>query len=318
MINRRIIRTKVLQVLYAFYSTPDRSINKSEKELFFSFQKSYDLYHYIMQLSLDIANHAVEVIERRKNKHFPTAEDLNPNLRFVNNRLFALLRQNSDLGSQLEQSKLTWREEPELIASLYKQLETSSFYKDYMAKENVTFADDRKVVERLLTDIILPSEDLEETLEEQSVYWNDDLSFVGSMIIRTWNKNLKETSDANTSLMPMFKDEEDRKFATDLYRKVVLNHDELKEIVQKYTKNWDVDRLALIDMLIMEMAICEFVHFTSIPTKVTLNEYIELSKYYSTQKSKTFINGVLDKILKTMKETGEIKKAGRGLIGENA
>ncbi|MFV0522289.1 MAG: transcription antitermination factor NusB [Mangrovibacterium sp.] len=318
MINRRIIRTKVLQMLYAFYCTPDRSINKSEKELFFSFQKSYDLYHYLMQLIIDVAGHGVEVIERRKNKHFPTEEDLNPNLRFVNNRVIGLLRQNSELAAQLESSKLNWREEPELVASFFKQLEVSQFYKDYMSKEKVNFNDDRKVVERLLTDIILPSESLEELLEEQSVYWNDDLSFIGSMIIRTINKSIKEDSNANTPLMPMFKDAEDKQFATDLYRRVILNQTDLKNTVQKYTKNWDVDRLALIDMLIMEMAICEFIHFTSIPTKVTLNEYIELSKYYSTQKSKTFINGILDKILKTMKESGEIKKAGRGLIGENA
>ncbi len=270
-----------------------------------------------MLLLVDIANHGVELIERRKNKHFPTEEDLNPNLRFVNNKVIALLRQNSDLAIQLETSKLNWREVPEMVASFFKQLEASSFYKEYMAKESVTFSDDRKIIERLLTDIILPSEDLEEFLEEQSVYWNDDLSYVGSMIIRTINKNFNENSNANTSLMPIFKDAEDKQFATDLYRRVVLNHEDLKKIVQQYTKNWDVDRLALIDMLIMEMAICEFVHFTSIPTKVTINECIELSKYYSTQKSRTFINGVLDNILKTMKETGEIKKAGRGLIGEN-
>ncbi|MFV0555190.1 MAG: transcription antitermination factor NusB [Mangrovibacterium sp.] len=317
MINRRIIRTKVLQVLYAHYCTPDSSINKSEKELFFSFQKSFDLYHHIMQLPIDIANHAVEIIERRKSKHFPTEEDLNPNLRFINNRLVSMLRQNSDLAKQLEESKLSWREHPELISSFYKQLEASQFYNLYMTKEKATFADDCKVVERLFTDIILPSEDLEDVLEEQSVYWNDDLSFVGSMVIRTFDKNFSEKSNANTSLMPMFKDEEDKKFATDLYRRVVKNHEELKKIVQQYTKNWDVERLALLDRLALEMAICEFLYFPSVPTKVTLNEYIDLTKYYSTQKSKTFINGVLDNILKTMKKSGEIKKTGRGLIGEN-
>ncbi|MFV0290597.1 MAG: transcription antitermination factor NusB [Mangrovibacterium sp.] len=317
MINRRIIRTKVLQVLYAFYCTPDHSINKSEKELLFSFQKSYDLYHYIMQLLIEVANHGVELIERRKAKHFPTAEDLNPNLRFVNNRIISLLRQNSELASRLDESKLSWKEEPELINAIFKQLEASTFFIEYMSKNQVSFNDDCKIIERLLTDIILPSERLDEILEEQSVYWNDDLSFIGSMIIRTISKDLTESSNANTTLMPMFKDADDKQFAIDLYRRVVINQDELKKIVQKYTKNWDVDRLALIDMLIMEMAICEFLHFTSIPTKVTMNEYIELSKYYSTQKSKTFINGVLDNILKTMKDAGEIKKAGRGLIGEN-
>lgn len=317
MINRRIIRAKVLQVLYAYHCTPDHSINKSEKELLFSFQKSYDLYHYILQLLVDLAGHGIELIERRKNKHFPTAEDLNPNLRFGNNRIIALLRQNSDLAAQLEISKLSWREDPELLAKLFKQLESTSFYKEYMNLTETSFSEDRKFIGQLLSEVILPSEDLEEMLEEQSVYWNDDLNFVGSMINRTIDKNLNTTSDANTSLMPMFKTEEDKKFAIDLYRKVVLNEENLKKTVQEYTKNWDVDRLAIIDTLIMEMAICEFMHFPSIPTKVTLNEYIDLSKYYSTQKSKTFINGILDSVLKTMKESGEIKKSGRGLIGEN-
>ncbi len=314
MINRRIIRTKVLQVLYAFQSNEEKSIAKAEKELLFSFQKTHDLYHYVLQLVVDISNHALEVIERRKNKHFPTSSDLNPKLSFVNNQVISLLRQNSALAIAQATSKLSWSNEPELIASLYKELEANDFYLEYMAKESVTFNDDKRLIEVILSEIILQSESLEAILEEQSVYWNDDLDYVVNMLMRTISKNFKTKSDANTSLMPMFRDIDDREFAINIFRKTLVHDDELKKIVQQYTKNWDIERLAIIDTLLMKMAICELLYFPSIPTKVTLNEYIEIAKHYSTQKSKTFINGILDKVLKSLTEEDRIKKVGRGLI----
>ncbi|KOH45153.1 transcription antitermination factor NusB [Sunxiuqinia dokdonensis] len=316
MISRRIIRIKVLQVLYAFYSTPDKSINNTEKELFFSIQKTYDLYHYLLDLVIEISKHAESVIELRKKKHFPTEEDLNPNTRFIRNQLIAQLQTNESLTKYLAQSKLSWVNEPELIRKLYTEVLASDFYKSYMEAAQHTYQDDRKFVEQLMAEVILQSEDLAIILEEQSIYWNDDLDFVVSMILKTLKK-FKEYTRENQTLLPMFKDEEDRQFSKDLYRKVVLNHDELKGIVTKYTVNWDVERIAFIDELILEMAIAEFLYFPSIPTKVTLNEYIELSKYYSTKKSRNFINGILDKALKALKTENKILKAGRGLIGED-
>lgn len=316
MISRRIIRIKVLQVLYAFYSTPDKSINNTEKELFFSIQKTYDLYHYLLDLVIEISKHAESVIELRKKKHFPTEEDLNPNTRFIRNQLIAQLQTNESLTKYLAQSKLSWVNEPELIRKLYTEVLASDFYKSYMESAQHTYQDDRKFVEQLMAEVILQSEDLAIILEEQSIYWNDDLDFVVSMILKTLKK-FKEYTRENQTLLPMFKDEEDRQFSKDLYRKVVLNHDELKGIVTKYTVNWDVERIAFIDELILEMAIAEFLYFPSIPTKVTLNEYIELSKYYSTKKSRNFINGILDKALKALKTENKILKAGRGLIGED-
>ena len=315
MISRRIIRIKVLQVLYAFYTSPEKSINNTEKELFFSIQKTYDLYHYLFQLAVEIANHANSVIELRKKKHFPTAEDLNPNTRFVKNQLLYQLSNNNDLNKYLEQSKLSWQNEPELIRKLYNSLLESDFYATYMSAPENCYADDKKLVEQLFGEIILQSEDLSSLLEEQSIYWNDDLDFVISMIIKTIKK-FKEYSREDLSLMPMFKDEEDRDFAKNLYRKSAVNHSELRKIVEEHTVNWDVERIAFIDNLILELAISEFLYFPSIPTKVTLNEYIELSKYYSTQKSRNFINGILDKALKALKKDNQVAKAGRGLIGE--
>lgn len=258
MISRRIIRIKVLQVLYAYYTSPDKSINLTEKELFFSIQKTYDLYHYILQLPVEIANHAHTLIELRRKKHFPTEEDLNPNLRFVNNQVICQLRSNKSLNNYLNQSKMSWRDEPELVRRLYNTLLETDFYAEYMsATEQPGYADDRKLLELLFGEVILQSDDLNLLLEEKSIYWNDDLDFVTSMIIKTLKK-FKEFSDSSQALLPFFKDDEDREFAKNLFRKSILNHQEIKKIVEQHTVNWDVERIAFIDNMILELAIVEF------------------------------------------------------------
>ena len=315
MISRRIIRIKVLQILYAFYTSPDKSINNTEKELFFSLQKTFDLYHYLLLLPAEIVKYAESRIELRKNKHFPTEEDLNPNRRLVDNQLIAQLRDNEALNKYQGKSKISWVNDEQLVQKLYNELVEQDFFLAYMNAPENSYNADRKFVEDFFTNIVLPSEDMDSHLEEQSIYWNDDLDFVISMILKTIKK-FKETSTPGLALMPMFKDDEDEQFAKDLYRKAVLNHEENYKIVQGHTVNWEVERIAFMDILILEMAITEFLYFPSIPTKVSLNEYIELSKYYSTEKSRNFINGILDKTLKDLKKEDKILKAGRGLIGE--
>ncbi len=315
MISRRIIRIKVLQILYAFFTTPDTSINNTEKELFFSLQKTFDLYHYLMALVIEIEKFAEDRIEMGKKKHRPTNADLNPNIRFINNRLIGQLKSNISLTKYLESSKLSWADQEDLVRKLYLSLLDQDFYKEYMDAAQNGYADDRKLVEDIFKYLILYSEDIESLLEEQSIYWNDDLDFVVSMILKTFKK-FKEFSDERQALLPMFKDDEDRQFAKDLYRKVVLNHKENETLIKQHTVNWDIERIAFIDNLILELALTEFLYFPSIPTKVSMNEYIELSKYYSTEKSRNFINGILDKALKDLKKTDKILKAGRGLIGE--
>lgn len=315
MISRRIIRSKVLQILYAFFTSPEKSINTTEKELHFSINKTYDLYHYMLALPSMVVKHAEDVIERRKNKHFPTEEDLNPNRRFVDNRMIKKLKENEALLRYLEKNKISWVNEPDLIKKLYQIMIDQDFFQSYMYGKEDSFAEDKRFLEEFYKRIILESEDIEYHLEEQSIYWNDDLDFVISMILKTL-KRFKEHSSEMLALMPKFKDDEDEKFAKDLYRKSIVNHDENYEIVKSHTVNWDVERIAFMDTLILEMAITEFLYFPSIPTKVSLNEYIELSKYYSTEKSRNFINGILDKTLKDLKKENKILKAGRGLIGE--
>lgn len=315
MISRRIIRIKVLQILYAFFTSPETSINNTEKELFFSLHKTYDLYHYLMALVIEIEKFAEDRIDLGLKKHRPSSADLAPNTRFVNNLLIYQLKTNISLTKYLESAKLSWVNEDELIRKLYLSLTEQDFYKEYMAAEQNSYADDRKLVEDIFKYLILDNEDIESLLEEQSIYWNDDLDFVVSMILKTFKK-FKEFSDDHQALLPMYKDEEDRQFAKDLYRKVVLNHSDNVLLIKQHTVNWDIERIAFIDNLILELALSEFLYFPSIPTKVTMNEYIELSKYYSTEKSRNFINGILDKALKDLKKANKILKAGRGLIGE--
>ncbi len=315
MISRRIIRIKVMQSLYAFHSSPDQTINLAEKELFYSINKSYDLYHLLLQMLVEIRNYALNRIELNKMKKIPTREDLNPNMRLVNNQILVKLSENSSLNSYLEKSKLTWINYPELVKKLYNQFIESEQYKNYMSATDSTILEDRQIIEFFLTDILAVEDDLYQILEELSIYWNDDVEFVVGMIIKTISKFKPSTTDSK-GLMPLFKDEEDRDFAKNLFRKAVINAEEHREIIKKHLRNWDLERVAFIDVLIMELALCEFIYFPSIPTKVSLNEYIDLARYYSTSKSQTFINGIMDKILKSLKEEGKISKTGRGLIGE--
>lgn len=305
-----------MQSLYAFHSSPDQTINLAEKELFFSINKSYDLYHLLLQLLVEIQDFAINRIELNKLKNLPTEEDLNPNFRFFKNEILVKLSENLALKDYLAKNKLSWIDHPELIKKLYTELIESEMYASYMSAEENSIEKDRELIEYFLTNILGTSEDFYQILEEQSIYWNDDVEFVVGMIIKTIKK-IKISTPEFKSLMPLFKDEEDREFTKQLFRKATLNSQEHREIIKKHLRNWDLERVAFIDVLIMEMALCEFLYFPSIPTKVSLNEYIDLARFYSTSKSQTFINGILDKILKSLKDEGKISKIGRGLIGEN-
>lgn len=315
MISRRIIRIKAMQSLYAFHTLPEQSINLAEKELFFSINKSYELYHLLLQLLLEIRDFSLNRIEVNRNKKILLHEDLNPNLKFVKNEILIKLSENEALKSFLDKSKLSWINTPEFIRKIYNEFTATEEYCQYMAGGLNNFSEDRKLVEFLLAQVIAVSEDLEQLLEEQSIYWNDDLEFVVSMIHKTIKK-IKPGSSENMPLLPLFKDDEDLQFTKNLFRKAVLNSEEHREIIKKHLRNWDLERVAFIDVIIMELAVTEFIYFPSVPIKVSLNEYIDIAKFYSTEKSKTFINGILDKIVKDLKEEGKIIKAGRGLIGE--
>ena len=316
MISRRQLRIKALQSLYAYYKTGRDDMSRSEKELHFNIEKAYELYYYLLLLVIDVILYAESRIEIARNKHITTQEDLHPNTRFIDNGLVAQLRNNDRLLRFVDQHKLNWSNNPELVKEIYTKVVDSEAYGAYMSANESGYAEDKKMITQVYTHVIFPSELLASILEEQSIYWNDDLEFITSMIVKTFKK-FKEGDRSGQSLMELYKNEEDRDYVVELFRQTIVHRDEYVEYVEQNTRNWDLERIAFMDILIMQMAIAELITFPSIPTKVTLNEYLEISKFYSTSKSSVFINGVLDKVVMQLKEEKKIQKKGRGLIGEN-
>jgi transcription antitermination protein NusB len=315
MISRRILRIKIIQLLYAFFQSDEGSANKSEKELFFSIQKTYDLYHYLLLLILDIADYANSRIEIALQKRIPTREDLNPNTKFVENLIISQIRTNRQLNQYLAHTKMSWVNHPELIKKLHNRIRMAPFFKEYMENPERSYEEDKKTIMEIFNSEIINAEPLYQTLEEQSIYWNDEVEFVVSMISKTL-KGFRHGDAENAELMPLFKNEDDKDYARELFRKAILHKEEYRKLVESFTENWDVERIAYMDFLILEVAITEAVEFPSIPTRVTINEYLEIAKFYSTEKSSMFINGLLDKIFRHLKEEKKIVKTGRGLIGE--
>ncbi len=291
-------------------------MGRSEKELHFNIEKAFELYHYLLLLILDVSLYAETRIELALNKRIPTQEDLHPNMRFTNNKLIEQLRNNESLLRFVDQHKLNWSNYPELIKDTYIRIIESEEYAAYMSSESSGYAEDKKLVTFAYTHIIFTSELLDSIMEEQSIYWNDDLEFITNMIVKTFKK-FKEEDGPDKKLMELYTNREDRDYAVRLYRQTIIHRDEYVEYIKENTRNWDLERIAFMDILIMQMALAELIGFPSIPTKVTLNEYLEIAKYYSTSKSNVFINGVLDKVMSQLKEKKKILKSGRGLIGEN-
>ena len=290
-------------------------MGRSEKELHINIDKTFELYHYLLLLIIDVSLYAESRIEIARNKRIPTSEDINPNTRFLDNRLVDQIRNNDSLLRYVDQYKLNWSFYPELIKDIYLKVIECEEYAAYMQNEECSYANDKKLITQIYTNIIFPNELLSSILEEQSIYWNDDLEFITNMIVKTFRK-YKESDGPGRSLMTLYKNDEDRDYVVRLFRQTILNRDEYVEYIKINTRNWDLERIAFMDILIMQMAIAELVAFPSIPTKVSLNEFLEISKFYSTTKSNVFINGVLDKIMSQLKEEKKVQKAGRGLVGE--
>lgn len=304
-----------MQALYAYFKHDNSSsLNNCEKELLFSIQKTYDLYHYLFLLIIDIADYAQSRIDIARSKKIPSYEDLHPNVRFVENKVIEYIRSNSDLTHYLEHKKLSWVNYPELIKGLFNEISATEEYKKFMKLEQPSFESDKAFICFIFKNIISRYEPLYSDLEEQSIYWNDEVEFIIGIIIKTIKKFNHE--EESRRLLSLFKNKEDEDFSKILLRKVIMNHNTYSELIKKYSMNWDLERIAFLDILLMQMAIAEVLEFASIPVKVTMNEYLELSKYYSTDKSSVFINGILDKIFEELKNTNQINKQGRGLIGE--
>jgi transcription antitermination protein NusB len=316
MISRRLLRIKALMALYAFNRREDNNLPQAESELMFSIGKTYDLYHLLLLLVVDIADIANEKIDQALQKRMPSPEDLNPRRRFVDNPVIAQLRINKALKDYLSSKKLSWTNNPHIPRVLYNKMTAWNVYEEYIGSETHTYQTDKKFIIRMITELFILSEDLNSNLEEQSIYWNDDMEYITAMVEKTLKK-FKSDSGENAALMPLYKNEEDAEFVKILFRKTILHDKKTSEFIDKNTTNWEVDRIALVDILVMQMAITEILEFPEIPVKVTLNEYIEIAKYYCTSKSSTFVNGILDNIVKEMRDGGIFNKYGRGLVGED-
>ena len=313
MISRRLLRIKVIKTLYAHLKSESDSLGGSEKTLVTSIDKTYDLYFHMMSLIVELANYAEQRQELAKQKKLPTYEDLNPNRKFVDNSVIRLLAESDSINDYLAARKLSWAHAPELIKTLFNQFEQSDAYKRYMASSESSFREDLALVrEFYISGLLEESEMLEDVLDEESILWNDDLGFALIMVDRTLT-NMRPTH-SEVKVVAKFKSDDDLVFAKELFAKSLLKFDENMSIIEKFTSNWDVERIAFMDNIILAIATTELTSFASIPVKVTLDEYIEISKFYSTPGSSTFINGILDRVVATLTEQGKINKNGRGLV----
>lgn len=312
MLSRRILRVKVVKAVYAHLQTQSDNIPATEKSLIASIDKAYDLYFHMLQLLPEIVRYAESRQEIARNKMLPTPEDLNPNRKFVENRVIARIDECEAINTFCKSKGLKWNDCTDLIKNIYTDLLEQDFYKSYMANPTSSFKEDAILAADILNNILEQNELLETILEEQSLLWSDDLGFILTMAARTVS-SMRENQQ-QIKLMPKYKSEEDEQFARKLLQQSIIHFEENRTLIDSYTNNWDVERVALMDNVILGVAIAETKTFASIPVKVTMNEYIDIAKYYSTPASSLFINGVLDKIVSKGLEDGTIFKTGKGLL----
>ena len=306
MINRELIRIKVVQLTYAYYQNGSKNIESAEKELIFSLSKAYDLYNYLLALIVGITQESrrhLEVAQSRA-KREGTAM---PSQRFAYNRFALQLEENHMLNDFMESQKKSWSDEPEFLKNIFTQISESQIYKDYMASPEDSYAADRELWRKLYRTLIENNAELDALLEEQSLYWNDDKEIVDTFVLKTI-KRFDEKNKASQELLPEYDSEEDKDYARKLFRATIMNADEYQHYMSEASRNWDFSRLAYMDIVIMQIAIAEMMTFPSIPVNVTINECVELAKLYSTPRSAGYINGMLDAIARHLIETGHLLK----------
>jgi len=319
MLYRRHLRIKVLQSLYAWYTSGSDDLVKGEKQLLFSINKLYELFIYQLSFLVEVSRFAVKRMEENKTKFYPTADDLNPNLKFINNKVNALLESNKDFLKKEELYKINWADEQNIVRKFYSHLLKSEFFIKYLTNDNTSLEDDKKMYIQIVDQLLTEEELLKDFYEEKSVFFVDGYDLVILLLIKFF-ETINKHFDEEAIVQGLFKSvdqrsNEDLDFVKKLYKKTILRDEENNEILKKKTSSWDYDRIPLMDIILLKMALIELQEMETVPVKVTLNEYIELTKYFSSGKSKTFVNGVLDRLIREFKEEGKINKVGRGLIG---
>mgnify|MGYP001067560914 FL=1 len=306
MINREIIRIKIVQLTYAYYQNGNKNIDSAEKELFFSLSKAYDLYNYMLALIVSITKEARRQIEIVQSRARREGTDM-PSQKFAYNRFALQLEENKMLNDFIETQKKTWDNEIEFVRKLYKQITESQIYKDYMADTDDSYAADRELWRKIYRTLIQENEELDALLEEQSLYWNDDKEIVDTFVLKTI-KRFDEKNAAKQELLPEYDSEEARDYARKLFRATIMNADEYQRYMSEASHNWDFNRLAYMDIVIMQIALAEIMTFPTIPISVTINEFVDIAKLYSTPRSGGYINGMLDAIARHLIQTGRLMK----------
>ena len=306
MINRELIRTKIVQLTYAYYQNGSKNIESAEKELLFSLSKAYDLYNYLLALIVGITQESrrhLEVAQSRA-KREGTAM---PSQKFAYNRFAMQLEGNKMLNEFMESQKTTWNDEPEFVKKMYLQIAESEIYKEYMDAKDDSYEADRELWRKLYRTLIQNNESLDALLEEKSLYWNDDKEVVDTFVLKTI-KRFEEKNLSNQELLPEYDNMEDKEYARKLFRAAIMNAEEYQHYMSETSRNWDFSRLAYMDIVIMQIAIAEILTFPSIPINVSINEYVEIAKLYSTPRSAGYINGMLDAIARHLSATGKLLK----------
>tara|TARA_B100000674_G_scaffold296523_1_gene245903 strand:+ start:2402 stop:3349 length:948 start_codon:yes stop_codon:yes gene_type:complete len=314
MLNRRHLRIKVFQAIYSYFRGAKNDLSIGERELLSSVNRIHELFVLHASVFIELRGFAYKRIQERKNKRLPSQEDLNPNLRFVENEVLKALSNSLSLQKKVEEYKISWNNHGDVIQKLFKSIEDSDTYGKYMSGESLDLEQEKSFLIKIYREFIADNEILQDFFEERSIHWSDDHYFVCGYIVK-YLKGFQSRFFQNFRPPELFKDvDDDIEFIQTLYRYTLLNSSAYQDIIMDKAKNWEADRIAVVDFILMKMAVCELVKIPSVPVKVTLNEYIELSKTYSTPKSRVFINGILDKIVPDLKQKGEIKKIGRGLM----
>ncbi|BAR47755.1 transcription antitermination factor NusB [Tannerella forsythia] len=308
MINRVLIRIKVLQIVFAYYQNGSDDLKMAENELLLSLRRSYDLYYYFLLLIVEVTRLHERQLDTRKHKYLPTSDELNPNMRLVNNRLARQIEANGKLQAYVKEHGVSWVNETDFVKRVLELILNSELYAEYKDSEDDSYETDREFWRAVFRKLICRNEELENALEDISIYWNDDIEIIQTFVIKTI-KRFEEAHGSRQELLPMFKDEEDRDFAIQLFRKTLLYGEEYRERIDRHLRNWESERVANMDLYIMQMALAELLHFPNIPVNVTLNEYIDAAKAYSTPKSGTFINGILDSIVQELAQEKLLFKA---------
>lgn len=306
MINRKLIRVKIVQLTYAYYQNGHHNMDTAEKELLFSLSKAYDLYNYLLGLIVAITQEErrrVDIATRRAEREGTET----PSQRFAFNKFATQLEENKQLNLFMEDKKMSWESDVEAVRKLCDQIERSPLYQEYMMTDAEDYETDRELWRRIYRTLIQGNEDLDAILEEKSLYWNDDKEIVDTFVLKTI-KRFDPANKADQELLPEYDDTEDREYALKLFRSTILNADTYQRYMSETSRNWNFSRLAYMDVVLMQIAIAEMLTFSNIPISVTINEYVDLAKLYSTPKSGGYINGMLDAIARHLVDTGRLLK----------